>query len=110
MKKKKIKKEFFDELIKICEFNVEEFYSKEKNNKFELLSHLLGIYPDRDNKRIKKIHKIFKKLEKGNLKKNQLEEFLSNEETVVKNKLKLIKILIFSFNPEEYYSYLKKKC
>ena len=34
---------------------------------------------------------------------------MSNEETVVKNKLKLIKILIFSFNPEEYYSDLKKK-
>ena len=102
----------FNELIKICEFSVEEFYSKEKNNKFELLSYLFGIYQDRDNFLFERIENmidiIFKELNEGYLKKNQLEEFLSNEEIVVKNKLNLIKIIIFCFNPEEKYSYLKK--
>ena len=43
----------------------------------------------------------------GNIKKSKLEEFLKNDESLVKKRLELIKLIIPGFNPDEKYNDLK---
>ena len=85
---------FFKELMKKCVFKKEEFYSTEENNKINLLCELYK------EKKIEKISgeiqntldDIINDIDKEEIEKKKIEEFLKNTEEVAKKRLALIKI------------------
>ena len=110
---KKDKKYFLEELMKKFKFTKEEYYSNFENKKILLLCELnekgkLKISDEdkcyRDFEQI--IYEIHKDLE-GEISIKNIEEFLMNEEKVVKKRLGLIQIIFRNFDPEYVYSELK---
>ena len=107
---KKEKEKFLKELMKKCEFTKEEFYSAKENYKINLLYALYK------NKKIIKISgiiettltDIFNDLEKEEIEKKNLEEFLSNSKDVVEKRLGIIKLKYEVFGIENILEKLKK--
>ena len=113
-KDKKEKSYFMEEVMNICKFTKEEFYSNNKNNKILLLYGLyekgkIKITDEEENhfmdtERI--LGEILNEIE-GEISKTKLEEFLMNEKVVIQ-KLGLMKIILDYFNPEQFYKdYIK---
>ena len=101
--------EFLKKLFSKKSFNKEEFFSEEKNLKILLLIKLSK--KPLIQKVIKDYYEyLLDNIEKdigGNIKKSKLEEFLKNDESLVKKRLELIKLIIPGFNPDEKYNDLK---
>ena len=113
-REKEHKNKFLKELIKECKFTKDEFYSTNPNPKIELLCELFEkgkiniLYKD-DNGFAdieETLDKIAKDLD-GDITKQKLEEFLSNDEKIVIKRLKLIQLIIMHYNPNEVYHFLK---
>ena len=124
----KDKDKFLKKLMKICEFDKDEYYSSYENYKIKLLCKLNA----QENQLINKnncgnlqiiLDNIFNDLEENLITKKQLEEFLNfekiklkkaeyeeeeNYKNVIIQKLALIKIILPEFDPiEKYYKYKK---
>ena len=126
------KKEFLDELMKKCEFTKEEFYSNSKNKKINLLCYLNEkgkLENNYNNKIVDVLDDIRNDLE-GSILKRKLEEFLNlkknekkfmrtkekeirnaddeEEKKVIIQKLGLIKLVLYDYEPIKKYGDLKK--
>ena len=109
------KKMFLKELMNKCLFTKEEYYSDKENTKILLLCELnkKGIIKitDEDNY-FGDIEKVLGKIRKdleGEIGIKKLDEFLKNDEKLVKERLSLIKIILGDYEPETEYTDLKKK-
>ena len=108
------KNKFLKELMEKCKFYKEEFYSNSSNNKIEILCELFekgkinSLNRENINFNIieEELDKIKKELD-GDITKQELEEFLQNDEKVVIKRLKLISYIMEGYNPEEVYVKLK---
>ena len=119
-KEDKLFNDFLNKLISENKFTKEEFFGGNKNIKILLLYNLYKKYKDYEQLKKKKIYDIIKNhyevilddiqkdIDNGYIKKNRLEDFLNNEEHLVKQKLELIKIIITEYNEVEKYEKLKK--
>ena len=105
---------FMEELMKKCQFTKEEYYSNDDNQKIFLLCELnekgkLEII--NENNYYWDIKKTLKQIRKdlldGEILIKQLDEFLRNEESQAIKKLRLLKIILKDFDPEEAYKDLK---
>ena len=106
-------------MISENKFTKDEFFGNNKNIKILLLYNLYKKYKDYEQLKKDKIYDIIKNhhevlldgnqkdIDKGNIKKNGLEEFLKNEEHLVKQRLELFKIIITEYNEVEKYKKLK---
>ena len=112
-RKENILNEFLKKLIEKNLFTKEEYFSRNKNLKIELLYKLsengkikknVGEYYDKIQNLIKSIKQDLD----GQIEKKTLEEFLSNNESFVKQRLSLINLIIDVFKPEETYKKLNK--
>ena len=108
------KKMFLEELMKKCQFTKEEYFSKNKNKKIDLLCQLneKGLLRkiDDESKSFRNIENIMQQIWKdleGEIIIKKLEEFLENEENIVIKRLGLIKIISRDFNPKKLYKFLK---
>jgi len=107
---KEDKIEFFEKLIKKCEFTREEFYSKYKNTKIILLCELHEkgkLEISNENNFYGNIEDVLCKIRKdmdGNISKQRLEEFLENGKDIVIKRLGLIKIILADYEPEKVYN------
>jgi len=105
---KEDKENFLKDLMKKCRFTKNEFYSTEENNKINLLCSFY------EKKKIDKIHvdiestldEIINDINRGEINKKKLEEFLGNTEEVAKRRLDLINLVFLHFNPESAYNKL----
>ena len=105
---KEDKENFLKDLMKKCRFTKNEFYSTEENNKINLLCSFY------EKKKIHKIHvdiestldEIINDINRGEINKKKLEEFLGNTEEVAKRRLDLINLVFLHFNPESAYNKL----
>ena len=105
--------DFLEEIMNICKFTKDEYFSNNENTKIVLLYDLyekgkLKKY-DEENYLIDiepLLSEIIDDME-GEIGIKKIEEFLKNEEIAIK-KLSFIKIILKYFNPEEYYKDLKK--
>ena len=107
--------EFLQALISKNSFYKDEFFSLGINYRILLLCKLFKKYKEDKNNKInetiknyyqKTLDNIHKDIE-GNIKKSKLEEFLKNDENLVKQRLELIQIVVPSYNQNEKYSQLK---
>ena len=109
----KDKNNFMEEIMNICKFTKEEFYSNINNNKILLLYDLYRkgkISMFDEEKHFMNIERILGEILneiEGELSIKKLEEFLKNEKVVIK-KLGLIKIILNYFNPSQFYQDLIK--
>ena len=108
------KNKFLKELMVKCKFTKEEFYSNNSNNKIELLCELFEKgkinNSNRENINFNIIEEVLDKIKvelDGNITKEELEEFLKNDEKIVIKRLKLISYIMDGYNPEQTYSDLK---
>ena len=112
--------EIINELLKKVmdnnKFTKDEFFSSKKNPKISLLYQLYikGKFVQNDEDYSEEIIKLLIDINndiiKLNIKKKKLEEFLSNEETIIRQRLSLIKILSENtVSPDEKLEELKKK-
>ena len=113
---KEDKKDFLEELMKKCKFTRAEYYSNNDNKKIDLLCEL------NEKKKIEKteeqnynygeIEKVITQIYKKDLDKEiiikDLEEFLKNDEKLVKKRLALINLIISDYDPETKYNDLQK--
>ena len=114
--KKNESNEFLKKLMKNHLFTKEEFFSNNENLKISLLYKLYKKDKiNNDNKEEDYYQNIFGLLNEirgdidGNIEKKKLDEFLKNEESVVKERLSLIKIILDTFDPDKKYEDLKKQ-
>jgi hypothetical protein len=101
---------FFKELMKKCKFKKDEFYSTEENNKINLLCEL---YKEKKLEKISgeiqtTLDEIIIDIDKGEIERKKIEEFLKNKEEIVKKRLGLIKIRFDGFGPENAHDKLNK--
>ena len=109
------KNNFLKELMKECKFKKEDFYSTNPNQQITILCELFekGKINISDKEAIgfidieDTLDKIARDLDRD-ITKQKLEEFLSNDEKIVIKRLKLIKMIIDKYNPEEIYHDLKQ--
>ena len=112
-KKERIINEFLPKLIEKYLFTKDEFFSCNQNIKITLFYKLYAKEKIKKNEidnyenLINLLNSIKKDLE-GDIKKSKLEEFLKNEQSLIKQRLSLIKLILEEFNPDEQYDYLKK--
>ena len=95
-------------------FSKNEFFSKYNDIKLELFYSLFekGKIKKVNKKDFEKIFKILSEIEidiKGNINKKTLEEFLQNNESIIKKRLSLINIINEEFDINHEYSILKKQ-
>ena len=97
-----------------CKFTKEEFYANNSNNKIELLCELFEKGKinnlNRGDINFNIIEDVLDKIKvelDGEITKQELEEFLKNDEKVVIKRLKLISYIMEGYNPEEVYEKLK---
>ena len=112
-RKENILNEFLKKLIEKNLFTKEEYFSRNKNLKIELLYKLyengkikknVGEYYDKIQNLIKSIKQDLD----GQIKKKTLEDFLSNNESFIKQRLSLINLIIDVFKPDETFKKLNK--
>ena len=106
--------EFLKELITKHLFKKDDFFSKKKNLKIDLLCKLneKGIIKKNDEPYYDNIVNLVQEIRKdleGEIQKKKLDEFLKNKEKIIKQRLDLIKFILENFEPEETYKELKKK-
>jgi len=114
IKKESIIHEFLNELIEKNLFNKDEFFSNKKNIKILLLYKLYekGKIKKNEEYYYDNIINLFKEIWKdidGNIQIKKLEEFLKNDESIIKQRLSLLKILDDILNPEDVYRNLKRE-
>ena len=104
------KNKFLKELMEKCKFTKEEFYSNNSNNKIELLCELFEKGKinslNKENINFNIIEDVLDKIKvelDGDITKQELEEFLKNDQKVVIKRLKLISYIMEGYNPEEVY-------
>jgi len=107
--------EFLKKLMENNLFTKEEFFSNNKNLKILLLYKLneAGKIKKNNEEYYMNIEQTLEDIRKdiidGNIQKKRLDEFLKNNETVIIQRLSLIKLILDTFNPEEEYPKLKKQ-
>ena len=114
IKKEAIIKEFLNELIEKYLFNKDEFFSNNMDIKILLLYKLYEKGKIKKNDEnyydniINLLDEIWKEID-GNIQIKKLEEFLKNDESIIKQRLSLLKILNDTLKPEEVYENLKRQ-
>ena len=106
--------EFLKELITKNIFNKDEFFTKKKNLKIDLLCKLneKGIIKKKDEPYYENIVTLVNDIRKdleGEIQKKKLDEFLQNEKNVIDQRLNLIKLILETFDPKEIYNSLTEK-
>jgi hypothetical protein len=121
------KNKFLEELMKKCKFIKEEFYSNYENKRIKLLCFLneKEIFKKQNKEEREEKEEIEEReekenyfidlmdtldeikadLEEGQINKNQLEEFLKNENAI--QKLGLLKLVLTDYDPESKYNEFK---
>ena len=109
------KNKFLRELMEKCKFTKEEFYSNKLNNKIDLLCELFEEgkinSSNREDINFNIIEDVLDKIKvelDGDITKQELEEFLKNDEKVVIKRLKLISFIMHKYDPKQVYVDLKK--
>ena len=103
---------FLEKLMKKCQFTKEEYYSKNENKKIDLLYELNEkgkLEKNDEHNYYGEIEKIIQQINddlNGEIIIKKLEDFLENEEKLVKKRLGLIKIIDKNFDPEKKYEEL----
>ena len=114
IKKEAIIKEFLNELIEKYLFNKDEFFSNNMDIKILLLYKLYEKGKIKKNDEnyydniINLLDEIWKEID-GNIQIKKLEEFLKNDESIIKQRLSLLKILNDTLKPGEVYENLKRQ-
>ena len=95
-------------------FTKEEFFSGHQNLKILLLCKLYekGKIQKNEEEYYENIEHLITDIRKeidGEIKKKKLEEFLKNDESFIKQRLSLINLILYIFNPDEEYIILKNK-
>ena len=108
----KITKEFLKKLIGKNSFTEEEFFSKGKNIKYSLLYKLIenGKLKKDDDEMIKienVLDSIYKKIEGLDIPFKILDDFLNNDESIINQRLSLIKIITMEFPYQGKFNRLK---
>jgi hypothetical protein len=108
----KITKEFLKKLIGKNSFTEEEFFSKGKNIKYSLLYKLIenGKLKKDDDEMIKienVLDSIYKKIEGLDIPFKILDDFLNNDQSIINQRLSLIKIITMEFPYQEKFNRLK---
>ena len=104
---------FLNKLIKDNLFTKNEFFSNSQNVKISLLYELYkkGLIKNDDEENYENIEILLNNIRRdiidGDIKIGKLDEFLKNDEYIIKQRLSLIKIIDEEFIPDEKYSYLK---
>ena len=107
--------EFLEKILKNNLFTIEDFFSNKKNNKFFLLYKLYETgklnqiknneyYIDIENLLIN----IFNQIDRLEINKETLDEFMKNEKSEIIQRLSLIKFILLNFNPSDIYNKLKE--
>ena len=112
--KEKYINEFLEKLMEINLFNKDDFFSGKQDYRILLLCKLneKGKIKKSQVEYYDKIIELLTKIRddiEGLIKKSKLEEFLKIDESLVIQRLKLIKLVLPGFNPEEKYEELKAK-
>ena len=114
VEKEKIINEFLQKLMDNNLITKEDFFSNQQNPKILLLCKLYEAGKIKKNAE-KYYQDIEEKLEDikidildGYIQKRKLDEFLKNEESIILQRLKLIKIIYDTFNPQVEYPKIKK--
>ena len=112
--REKVIDEFLNKLFEKNLFTVDDFFLDNKNNKILLLYKLneKGRIKYNEEEYYEKIVGLLGKIKEeldGNIKKSKLETFLKNDETLIKQRLSLIKIIMFTYKPDDEFIKLKKK-
>ena len=105
--------EFLKILIQKNLFTKEEFFSCKQNIKIILLYQLFEEKLIKENyeKYYKHLYSLLDDIRRdiyGNIKKKQLEEFLKNDESIIKKRLSLFNIILDLYTPNENFINLKK--
>ena len=112
LKEDKIK--FYNELLKFCLFTTKEFYSNYENPKITILIKLYEkgrlnlTLEDINFWDLEELLKDIKNEIDGDIKKKTLEAFLENGKEFVVKRLKLIKIILNEYEPEDVYKEKKE--
>ena len=111
--REKIKNEFLNILFKKNLFTQEEFFSDNQSLKISLLYKLYikGKIKSNEEEYYGSIFKLLNDIKDdigGKIKKKKLEEFLKNDESFIKERLELIKLVLQTFEPDEQYQNMKK--
>ena len=106
--------EFLTKLMDNNLFNKDDFFSGKQDSRIILLCELYekGKIKKSQEEYYYKITKLLDSIKKdieGEIKKSKLEEFLKIEKSLVIQRLKLVKLVLGGFNPEEKYEELEKK-
>ena len=107
-----LKNEFLKKLIDKNLFTKEEFFSNNQNLKISLIYRLYEKGKIKDTKEeyyvslINLLNDIRNDLD-GKISKKKLEEFLKNDESFIKERLSLIKLVLQTYNPNDQYLLLK---
>ena len=113
-KTEKIIDEFLEELLEKNSFAKREFFSRNKNIKISLFIKLYekGKIQKNNIKHFKNTLKLLKNIEKDikrNITKKTLDEFMLNDESIIKGRFGLIKMINEEFNPSSEFELLKQK-
>ena len=113
-KKEEMINEFLQQLISKNLFTKDEFFSGNQNLKISLLYKLYekGKLQKNEEEYYENITNLLDTIKKdleGEIKKSKLEEFLKNEQSFIKQRLQLIKLILEGFKPDEQYNLLKKR-
>ena len=113
-RKEKIIEQFLEKILEKNSFSKEEFFSRNKNINIELLYELyekvhIKNYNLKQMKNIILTLSDIKRDLDGNIKLKTLQEFLSNDESIIIKRLSLIKIILENYNSENELALLKKK-
>ena len=113
-KNEKIMDEFLEELLEKNSFAKREFFSRNKNIKISLFIKLYEKRKIQKNniKHFKNTLKLLKNIEKDikrNITKKTLDEFMLNDESIIKGRFGLIKMINEEFNPSSEFELLKQK-
>jgi hypothetical protein len=106
--------EFLEILIEKNLFTKDDFFSGKKDYRIILLYELYekGKIKKSQEEYYDKIINLFDSIKKeieGDIEKSKLEEFLKMDKSLVIQRLKLVKLVLGGFNPEEKYEELKKR-
>ena len=106
--------EFLTKLMDNNLFNKDDFFSGKQDIRIELLCELYekGKIKKTSEEYYDKIIKLIDLIKidiEGEIKKSKLEEFLRIDKPLVIQRLKLVKLVLIGFNPEEKYEELEKK-
>ena len=113
-KNENIINEFLGKLLKINLFTKEQYFKNEENFKIKLVYKLYikGKIKKNDEDYYKNIVSLLEDIKKDlideNIQKRKLDQFLSNDKTIIEERLELIKIILDTFKQKDTYDHLTK--